>query len=217
MPKKTFFNLPEAKRILIIETSLDEFSFNTYDKASLSQIVIKAGIAKGSMYQYFNDKEELYSFLVGYVSEKKLSYINAALPQMQEDFFLLYKEIIFAAVRFDISHPLYSSFLYNVGKDTHNPAISKQIMASSVSFIEQMLQKAYSQGQIRNDVNKKLAAFIISYISVDVGEYIGEKFGFSYFSLLKSKAQKLPASDEQLEEVFDELIDFFKRGIACIY
>jgi len=217
MPKHTFFNLPEAKRILIIETSLEEFAFNTYDKASLSQIVLKAGIAKGSMYQYFNDKEELYAYLVGYVSEKKLSYINTALPLMQEDFFLLYKEIIFAAARFDINHPLHSSFLYNVGKDTHNPTISKQIMASSVFFIEQMLEKAHAQGQIRNGVNIKLAAFIISYLSVDVGEYIGEKFGFSYFSILESKAPKMPVSDNQLEEVLDELIDFFKRGIASIY
>jgi AcrR family transcriptional regulator len=61
MPKPTFFNLPEAKRLLIIDTSLEEFASNTYDKASLSQIVLKAGIAKGSMYQYFNDKEELYA------------------------------------------------------------------------------------------------------------------------------------------------------------
>ncbi|PKM71851.1 MAG: hypothetical protein CVU91_11900 [Firmicutes bacterium HGW-Firmicutes-16] len=214
MPKQTFFNLPDAKRRLIIDTALEEFAFNTYDKASLSQIVLKAGIAKGSMYQYFNDKDELYTYLVEYVSEKKLSFINEALPQLRNDFFLLYKEVIFVAARFDIINPLYSSFLYSVGKDSHNPAISKKIMASSASFIEQMLEKAYSQGQIRKDINIKLAAFIISYLSVDVGEYIGEKYGFSYLSVLKSKLPNVPISDNQLEEVLDELIDFIKRGIA---
>lgn len=214
MPKQTFFNLPDAKRAMIIDTSLEEFAFNTYDKASLSKIVATTGIAKGSMYQYFDDKEELYVYLIRYVSEKKLSFINANLSLTQDDFFLIYKEVILAAARFDINHPLYSSFLYNVGKDTHNPAISKQIMASSVSFIEQMLQKAYTQGQIRKDVNIKLAAFIISYLSVDIGEYLGEKFGFSYFSILKAKDGKMPVSDNQLEQVLDEVIEFFKRGIA---
>ncbi len=216
MPKQTFFNLPAEKRERIIEISLEEFSTKFFDVASLSKIVEKAKIAKGSMYQYFESKKELYKYLVKYVSEKKLLYINSSLPEDQEDFFLLYKDIIFAAARFDINHPLYSSFLYNVGKDTNNPDLSKNIMSDSTQFIKSLLVEAYEKGQIRKDVNVDLASFIISYLSVDIGEYIGNKYGYSYHSVLQSQTGQMPVTDKQLEDILDELIDFFKRGIANI-
>ena len=145
MPKQTFFNLPEEKRILILDTAIDEFARNSYDKASLSKIVAKAKIAKGSMYQYFDDKDELYSYLVRFVSEKKLTFIKSELILGNDDFFQLYKDIILAAARFDIMYPRYSSFLYSVGNDSHNPLISKQIMFSSIAFIKKLLEEAQAK------------------------------------------------------------------------
>jgi AcrR family transcriptional regulator len=213
MPKPTFFNLPEEKRMLIIDTCLETFACNAYDKASLSKIVVKAGIAKGSMYQYFDDKEELYAYLIDFASKKKLAYINALL-EANDDFFLLYKEVIFLAARFDMSNPLYSSFLYSVGKNSHNPNASKQLMGSSIAFIENLLKQAYDKGQIRQDVNLKIASFIIGYLSVDIGEYIGDQFSFSYQSVLKSGNARLPVTNDQIENVLDELIRFLKHAIA---
>ncbi len=57
MPQATFFNLPEEKRQKILECALDEFAAHDYDSASVSKIVAKAGIAKGSLYQYFCRQE----------------------------------------------------------------------------------------------------------------------------------------------------------------
>jgi TetR/AcrR family transcriptional regulator len=54
MPKQTFFNLPDEKRDLITDVVIDEFADNDYDKVSISRIVQRAGIAKGSFYQYFD-------------------------------------------------------------------------------------------------------------------------------------------------------------------
>jgi AcrR family transcriptional regulator len=64
MPKPTFLNLPDEKRKRITELALDEFSTYPYRQASLSRIVSRAGIAKGSMYQYFENKLDLYRWLV---------------------------------------------------------------------------------------------------------------------------------------------------------
>lgn len=64
MPKSTFFNLPDAKRSRIVELAIDEFSAHSFHEASLSRIVARAGIAKGSIYQYFDHKLELYRWLL---------------------------------------------------------------------------------------------------------------------------------------------------------
>jgi AcrR family transcriptional regulator len=181
----------------------------------LSRIVEKAGIAKGSMYQYFENKEELYSYLVQYASEQKLNFINETLEMGQRGFFKVYKDVIFAAARYDLSFPLHSSFLYKVGREPHDPGFAKQIMRSSKAFIKSLLDKAYREGELREDIDLDFAAFIVSYISVDVGEYIGAKYGFTYHDVLSSQKTELPVAYEQLEEILDELIDFFKRGIGA--
>lgn len=64
MPKQTFFNLPIEKQERIIDCAADEFAEHGYRTASVSRIVAAAGIAKGSFYQYFEDKEDLYGYVV---------------------------------------------------------------------------------------------------------------------------------------------------------
>lgn len=64
MPKITFFNLADDKRQLLIEALEQEFSRVPLYNASISNIVKSANIPRGSFYQYFEDKEDAYFFLL---------------------------------------------------------------------------------------------------------------------------------------------------------
>nr|WP_302600181.1 TetR/AcrR family transcriptional regulator [uncultured Cellulosilyticum sp.] len=64
MPKQTFFNLPSEKRALILEAARQEFSEVTLQEASIANIIKRAGIPRGSFYQYFEDKDDLFLYLV---------------------------------------------------------------------------------------------------------------------------------------------------------
>lgn len=55
--------LDEKKRMKIINSAMEEFSRNTYQKASTNRIVEKAGISKGSLFNYFKSKKKLYEYL----------------------------------------------------------------------------------------------------------------------------------------------------------
>jgi len=72
MVKQTFLNLDEEKRRHIISLAYTEFATHTYTGASLSRIVERAGIAKGSIYQYFDDRMDLYLYLLEKAAERKL-------------------------------------------------------------------------------------------------------------------------------------------------
>jgi AcrR family transcriptional regulator len=73
MPKQTFFNLPDEKRENILGVAMTEFAEHGYRDASVSRIVESCGIAKGSFYQYFADKADLYEYIVvSCVAERKL-------------------------------------------------------------------------------------------------------------------------------------------------
>ena len=64
MPKDTFFNLDESKRTKIIKAAKAEFLNNPLRKARVSNIVNVASIPRGSFYQYFEDLDDLYYFIV---------------------------------------------------------------------------------------------------------------------------------------------------------
>src|SRR3954465_5449648 len=64
MPTSTFFALPAERRQRLVREAIAEFSERSYAEASLSQIAQRARIPKGSFYQYFSDKLDLYRWLI---------------------------------------------------------------------------------------------------------------------------------------------------------
>ncbi|WP_078381591.1 TetR/AcrR family transcriptional regulator [Sutcliffiella halmapala] len=64
MPKQTFFNLPIDKKDKLIHAAKKEFSRVPLFEASISNIIKEAGIPRGSFYQYFQDKEDVYFYLL---------------------------------------------------------------------------------------------------------------------------------------------------------
>lgn len=65
MPTNTFFHLPEEKRRRLMEAAWQEFTRTSCAGASVNRIVEGAHIPRGSFYQYFADKEDLFCFLLG--------------------------------------------------------------------------------------------------------------------------------------------------------
>ena len=64
MPTGTFFRLPEEKRGRLMDAAWAEFSATPYAKVSINRIIQAAQIPRGSFYQYFTDKEELFLYMV---------------------------------------------------------------------------------------------------------------------------------------------------------
>lgn len=64
MPTSTFFNLPEEKRHRLTHAAMVEFSQKPYGEVPLSGIILAAGIPRGSFYQYFADKTDLFQYIL---------------------------------------------------------------------------------------------------------------------------------------------------------
>ncbi len=70
MPKNTFLELDEAKKEKITEAALNEFAAYGYEISSTNRIVKECGISKGSLFQYFENKEDLYFYLIDTVAKE---------------------------------------------------------------------------------------------------------------------------------------------------
>jgi AcrR family transcriptional regulator len=64
MPRPRFHRLAPEQQAAILDAALDEFAAHGYRDASLNRIIARARISKGSMYYYFDGKEDLYAHLI---------------------------------------------------------------------------------------------------------------------------------------------------------
>ena len=70
MIHQTFYRLPEEKKARILTSARSEFIRNIYEKSSINRILDDAKIPKGSFYQYFDDKSDLFYLCIASVYEK---------------------------------------------------------------------------------------------------------------------------------------------------
>jgi len=64
LPKATFYNLDEEKKQNITNVLISEFSQKPYSEVNVKTIVERLGIARGSFYQYFNNLEDSYFYIL---------------------------------------------------------------------------------------------------------------------------------------------------------
>ena len=89
MPTGTFFRLPEEKRSRLMEVAWEEFSNTPYAKVSINRIIQAAQIPRGSFYQYFADKEELFLYMVESLQNSLKEKLTQCLEQGEGDLFQL--------------------------------------------------------------------------------------------------------------------------------
>ena len=59
MPKRVFLELDQNKQERITEAAIKEFARFGYENSSTNRIVKECDISKGSLFKYFESKEEL--------------------------------------------------------------------------------------------------------------------------------------------------------------
>lgn len=93
MPKPTFYNLNEEKRHILIEAAKKEFSRVSLYEASISNILKSAGIPRGSFYQYFEDKEDAFFYLLNEHTQERHEEFLFNLKKYQGDLFQAFIEV----------------------------------------------------------------------------------------------------------------------------
>jgi AcrR family transcriptional regulator len=146
--KPAFFNIPEAKRELIINACIDEFASHGYEKSSTDRIIKTAGISKGGLYEYIAAKEELFVYVTEHTYSKLYGFIQTGLKNeadgLPDDILDRFKLVSSIAIDFYIKNPEYVRFI----SSTHR--INDQALEDKTKkiFMKQFL-KVF--GTIRGD------------------------------------------------------------------
>ena len=106
MPKTTFHDLPADKRARIADVAVEHFSGRGYRGTTISAIVADSGIAKGSFYQYFESKLDLFRWLVfDVIARRKMDYLAAVDHSESDDFWTLLGRLMLGGIRFGLENP----------------------------------------------------------------------------------------------------------------
>lgn len=178
MPKPTFFNLPQDKRSAILDTAMAEFAEHDYQSASISRMVAHLGIAKGSFYQYFQDKDDLYLYVLDLAMRERLAYLSAQVtPDAQADLFAYMQALIEAGLRFDLAHPHLGQIVYRglFGGGPLREQIYSRLKTPLLEFQREALARGAASGEIAPDVDLDLAAHILYAIMMNIGSTIVER------------------------------------------
>jgi AcrR family transcriptional regulator len=154
-----------AKRAAILDAALDEFSARGFADARLDDVAKRAGVAKGTIYLYFKDKEALFqelvrTSLVPLVGTLKLPTsgevsVRAVLEAFAE---MMVREILHTRrgniIRLVISEgrrfPSLAEFHYN------------EVIARGIAAMRALISFGIARGEIHNEKLKEFPQLIVA-------------------------------------------------------
>lgn len=218
MPKDTFHNLAASKREAIIEAALEEFALKDYKDASISRIVRQLGIAKGSMYQYFENKEDLYLHLVEIVQLKKFEVAGVNLDLDPENLFEWIKATFQQGLNFDKDYPLYSGFNYNLARQREGlPGdLSRKMKKQAMDLFENYLKHQQEAGRVRKDLPLSIMSFSLIHLLQGILDYFELQYGFNLDEKVKNREAINPVSDEKFGEIISQLVEVLQFGMNSV-
>lgn len=201
MPKQTFFNLSEDKKENLINAAKKEFSRVPLNEALISNIVKSAGISRGSFYQYFDDKEDAFFFLLDeYSKENKANFI-LHLKKTDGDLFETFIEMF---------HSMLKNFEDKERRDFFRNAFLNMNHKIENTFTKNFDEDRFHHEllEIENLVNKKNINISDEHEFYYVLEIL---MAITFHNLIHSFAKELPFEESLKNYTYE--IQLLKRGL----
>ncbi len=155
-------NNTEDKKELIRQAAVKVMSKQGFYNTKASQIADEAGIAVGTIYNYFNNKEDILDYIFEVELEKRLGYLKA-LEQEQLDFWGKL-ELFFSKHFQEISENLALGEILVREKDfpKKNGSVSiNKYLTRIPNILEMLIKKAQEDGEIKDNIDAVIAASLV--------------------------------------------------------
>jgi len=188
MPKRTFFRLDEDKRERVIRAAIDEFRKNGFENAKVGAIAQNSSIANGSIYQYFDDKRELFVYCVNWTVENFIRDLERQMPLAGMDLFEYLQSGLPGRVAYWRQEPELAMFAHDLMSGDVAFPFGEQNTVKGMygAHIPKLISNGKKWGALRDDIDEGLiTAFITSIVreaeelvyqgSVATGFYVSDE------------------------------------------
>lgn len=210
MPKKTFNRLDDEKKERVIRAAIEEFQAHGFEKAKIEAIAKNAGVAKGSIYQYFDDKKDLFSYSVTWSLEYFMKMIDRQTPLKDMDvydyfltgsrerFELIKKERLLVAFSMDVTLGKYGSLTKEM-----NDALNR----IGEEYELKLIANGKKKGTVRADLDDKILLLFFQGVT--------EKFNMKIIEIAKNF--EFEPTDElyrEMEDYLNNMVLLLKNGMG---
>lgn len=218
MPRPTFHKLKKEKKERVINALLAEFTYHNFDDASITAVVKVLGIAKGSMYQYFEDKKDIFFFLIEHCGNIKKEFIKDLDRDDYPDFWSYLRAVYDHGFDMLAQYPLESAFLHLLMQNMNSPSLEGVFPAMKKQAIEQMqiwVEPEVKKGEFRTDLSIKQLAFYLYTIGSSLIDYLIEFHDLDIKENVKQGKKVYGASNskEKFMATVDANILFLKKAM----
>lgn len=218
MPKQTFLNLPGEKREPILRAALEEFSRCHFHAASVNTVCRNAGIPKGSFYQYFENKLDLYIHLMLTVLEEKNAMLQQSLMQSADKcFFERLKALYAAGFSFAATHPLLAELGNRFASETDREVTTPVLAAArkpSEDVFTTLVVHAQQAGDIRSDLPVDQVLLLLFAVNQQIGESIKGYRELSREAAEEEREKGAERAESEANRLLDMMLRMVFHGIG---
>ncbi|GAC1350370.1 MAG: TetR/AcrR family transcriptional regulator [Ktedonobacteraceae bacterium] len=163
MPKVVDEQMREATRLRIIREAASEFARLGFDQANINTIAEQAGIGKGTIYLYFENKRDLFLAMLRSIAQAQLASIRTALAaegSLEERLERLFLAFARLAEEDSDSFNVSMSALYGVNRAFQSEAT--KLLRDYVTVIALMLEESRARGELCCDAIEATALMVLS-------------------------------------------------------
>lgn len=158
----------EKTRKRLLEAAALEFARAGLERANINEISVAAGLAKGTVYNYFDSKEDLFLGVIKEATERAAAGARAAPPEASARERL--RMTLVSDVKWVSEHEPFAQVLIReaLGAD---PRLHPRIVAAAAPFlgkVEDILRDGVERGEIRRDIPVERLALVFT----GLGEFL---------------------------------------------
>jgi AcrR family transcriptional regulator len=217
MPKPTFYGLPPERRDRLVAEAIVEFAERTYSEASLSEIARRARIPKGSFYQYFEDKLDLYHWLLtDEAPRRKREFLGAA--SVRGDFWTKLETSIERGMAFLVEHPR----LARLSAAAADPSaiaevrgLHRAICEAGLGELRALLEEGVASGALAAGVDLDVAARLVStVIGPGLTDVVLHELGAELHRVLASNSLRKRLGPPRRRRLARAAVSFIRQGLG---
>lgn len=164
VPKETFFKIADDKRERLLHEAAALFAECGFNKADVAELAARAGVSKGSIYNYFESKEDLYLYVCRDGMQRSRQAIYGELDS-DWDIYQQISYIFNQGARFVSNHPEYLILYVNIasaGMERFSNQMSLEVEKYTADHFKRLILRDMEKGLVRRDVDVDVTAFTVN-------------------------------------------------------
>jgi AcrR family transcriptional regulator len=163
----------------VVEAAEAEFGAHGFSRGSLNVIARRAGVAKGSLFQYFADKRDLFAFIADVASQRVRSYMEDRIRELDpgRPFFDFLTDWLDAWVGYFADHPrersLHAAATLEVDTDAR-VSVRSVIHRHYLEVLRPIVRDAQVRGDFREDcdIDALLSLLLLIFPHLALAPYV---------------------------------------------